>query len=123
MVPKYIQTPRVQFRPFLFTIALFKLFKTFWGYLYTDRKEETFCANIAGHSNLQAILYYIVMPIVWFDMIMYLNMNKSVDTYTFHPILQIPELLFMFILGDHDDIFNAVFLDFISKAWSLRNDF
>ena len=36
---------------------------------------------------------------------MYLYMNKSVDTDTFNfLILQIAELLFMFMLGDHDNI-------------------
>ena len=92
------------------------------GLIYTDRKEDTAYANIVGHSNLQDTLYYIVMLTVGFDMICTWTWKKSVDRDTFNLILQIPERLFMFMLVDHDDIFNAVFLDFINKTWSIRSE-
>ena len=54
---------------------------------------------------------------------MYLNLEKAVDPETFNMILQSPELALVLLLGDHDDIINEIFLNYLSHAWLIQRDF
>lgn len=51
-------------------------------------------------------------------------MFKSIQDFTgndvFGAIMSSPNTFMFLLLGEHDNIFNSVFIDFISKAWNKR---
>ena len=52
---------------------------------------------------------------------MFQSFYLSLPDDVFSKILQNPELTFQLLLGDQNDIFNSVFLDFLVNAWDKRN--
>ena len=90
--------------------------------LHRQKRGDGLCKHCGSFESARHfVLHCAAYSRVRHDM--YLNIKKSVDTDMFNLILQYPELLLVFLLGDYDDTFNILFLDYLSKAWSIRNEF
>ena len=52
-----------------------------------------------------------------------LDIMKKTDDTVFNCILNDPSFAVAILLGDHDNVFNQCFLDFVTKIWSKRDSF
>ena len=52
---------------------------------------------------------------------MFNDMKLLCGDDAFSILLQDPTVIMYAMLGDHDDLFSRLFIDFIQKAWSIRN--
>ena len=53
---------------------------------------------------------------------LYRALKYNLDEEMFSFLLQYPEHIFTHLMGDHDDIFNDIFLDFLGEIWKKRMD-
>ena len=53
---------------------------------------------------------------------MYRDLSIQCDDYQFCTFLQDQTFALYQLLGDHDDIFNKCFLDFLGSAWNIRDN-
>ena len=47
---------------------------------------------------------------------LYMQIQEGVDKDSFNMLIQYPEHDFIYFLGQHDNIYNTVFLEFLSNA-------
>jgi hypothetical protein len=87
-----------------------------------QKRGPGYCKGCGAFESLKHFILY--CPAYLKErQIMLLNVRKETDDETFSTFIQHADVMLSYLLGDHDDVFNKMFLTFLHKIWLKRKEF
>ena len=88
--------------------------------LYRQNRGDGMCSHCNVFESLKHFILYCPLYATERQKL-YHGINNVYGSDMFNLFLQNDDFAILMLLGDHDDNFNELFLDYLGPAWTLRN--